>query len=158
VDPKRPLHLRPAALAQVIFGGVFGAAARDVIEQARPTPKGEFPLATWLINLAGAFVLGALLEALARAGDDSGRRRAGRLTAGTGFVGAFTTYSTFAVESDLLVRGGHVTLALAYVLLTVLGGLVAVTAGIAAASGRHRRTQASLPVDPDLDETGGHLG
>lgn len=154
VDPERPLHVRPAALAQVIVGGVLGAASREAVEQALPTHSGDFPLATWLINLTGAFVLGVLLEALARAGDDAGWRRTVRLTAGTGYVGAFTTYSTFAVESDLLVRGGHAGVAMAYVVVTVLGGLLAVTAGIAAAAGHHNRIRRPLPVDPDPEDTG----
>jgi fluoride exporter len=150
---KRPAHLRPAAVAQVLVGGALGAAARDAVEQALPTHPGDFPLATWLINLTGAFVLGALLEGLARLGDDAGWRRTTRLTAGTGFVGAFTTYSTFAVESDLLVRGGHVAVAVAYVVVTVVLGLLTVTAGIAAAAGGRRRVNAPLPVDPDPDDT-----
>jgi CrcB protein len=150
---NRPSHLRPAALAQVAVGGVFGAAARDAIEQALPAHGGGFPLATWLINLSGAFLLGALLEALARSGDDIGWRRTIRLTAGTGFVGAFTTYSTFAVESDLLVRGGHADVAVLYVVATVLSGLLTVTAGIAVAAGRYGRRHGLLPVDPDPEDT-----
>ena len=96
-------------------------------------------MGTFVANLLGSFVLGLLLEALARAGDDTGRRRRARLLLGTGFCGGLTTYSTFAVESDLLVRDGHGGLAAAYLAGTVVTGLVAAVLGIAVAAGRHRR-------------------
>lgn len=167
-------------MGTVAGGGVFGAAAREAVEQALPTPHHGFPLATMLINLSGAFLLGVLLEALVRAGADSGWRRRARLLAGTGFMGAFTTYSTFAVEADLLVRAGRGALAAVYVVATVAGGLVAAAAGIVVASrprlqrvgGRRRAGRLprvgqrpapyeaqegpwpgpALPVDPDVDE------
>jgi CrcB protein len=48
---------------------------------------------------------------------------------GTGLLGAYTTYSTFAVETDLLLRHGRIGIAVAYVLATVVGGLLAAAAG-----------------------------
>lgn len=148
----RPLHLSAAAMVLVVAGGFVGAAAREAVEQALPSASGGFPAATFLINLAGAYILGALLEGLVRAGDDSGWRRRARLYAGTGACGAFTTYSTFAVEAVQLGRGGHAATAAVYVVATVVGGLVAATAGIAGASALTRgRRHAALPVDPDID-------
>lgn len=147
----RPLHRTPIAMALVLSGGFLGAAAREAIEQALPAANGRFPLATFLINLAGAFALGLLLEALVRAGDDVGTRRRARLIGGTGFCGAFTTYSTFAVETVQLGRAGHPATAALYAIATVIGGLITATAGIAVAAARHRRSVARLPVDPDLD-------
>ncbi|HET9690947.1 MAG TPA: CrcB family protein, partial [Acidimicrobiales bacterium] len=96
-SPARRLHHTPTAMALVVVGGFAGAGGREAVEQALPPSPGAFPVATFAINLAGAFVLGALLEALVRAGDDTGWRRRARLVAGTGFCGAFTTYSTLAV-------------------------------------------------------------
>jgi CrcB protein len=136
------------------MGGLLGAAARDAVHQALPAAGGAFPWATFVVNLGGAFLLGALLEALVRAGDDHGRRRRARLVVGTGFLGAFTTYSTLAVEADLLVRGAHVGVAVLYVAASVVGGLLMVTAGMAAAAGGHQWQQARLTVDPDLDAEG----
>ncbi|HVB07094.1 MAG TPA: CrcB family protein [Acidimicrobiales bacterium] len=149
------LDMRAAALAQIAVGGMFGAAARDAIEQSLPTRTGTFPLATFMINLSGALLLGALLEGLVRAGDDSGRRRDLRLFAGTGFLGAFTTYSTFSIEADLLVHGGRVYVALFYAALTIIGGLSAVVAGIALGAGHRRWMLSRMPVDPDLDANAG---
>lgn len=147
----RPLHRTPGAMAMVLAGGFFGAAAREAVEQALPTARGAFPVATFAINLTGAFILGALLEALVRAGDDAGWRRRARLAAGTGFCGAFTTYSTFAVETVQLGRADQPGTAVLYALVTVVGGLVAVTAGLATAAAGHRRRLARLPDDPDVD-------
>lgn len=152
--PPRPLHLSGAAITQVAFGGALGAAARDALEQAWPTATGGFPAATLTINLSGALLLGLLLESLVRAGEDSGGRRRARLVLGTGFMGAYTTYSTFAVEADLLVRGGRSGTAVAYVVLTVAAGLLATVAGIAIGATRGRREVVALPADPDVDEEG----
>ena len=127
----RPPHAHPVLLLLVFAGGVAGTLLRSALATALPASR--FPLATFLTNVSGAFVLGALLEGLRRAGPDTGRRRAARLGLGSGLLGAFTTYSALAVESDLLVRDGHVGTATAYAVGSVLAGLVAAAAGVAAA-------------------------
>lgn len=149
--PPRPLHRTPAAVALVLAGGFLGAGAREATEQAVPDPHGGFPLATFLNNLAGAFALGLLLEALVRAGDDTGYIQRARLLAGTGFCGAFTTYSTFAVEIVQLGRADHPGTAVVYAIATVVGGLATTLAGITAATAGHRWRDARLPLDPDVD-------
>lgn len=138
----RPVHLHPGFVMVVITGGVFGAVARYGLSSALPSPGG-WPLPTLIINLAGALVLGALLEALVRRGPDAGGRRIIRLLAGTGFIGAFTTYSTFALETNTLLRAERPTDAVVYVAATLLGGAVATVAGIRAAAGHHSRKSAS---------------
>lgn len=90
----RPLHQQPLAIGFVALGGALGALARYGVAQG--LSHGSWPWATLVVNLVGAFALGLLLEALSRSGDDFGARQRLRLTAGTGFCGAFTTYSTFA--------------------------------------------------------------
>ena len=134
-------------------GGVAGAAARDALAQAIG-PR-SFPVATLVANLSGAFLLGLLLEALARAGDDGGRRRQLRLLAGTGFMGAYTTYSTFAVETVQLAHHDRVGTAAVYAAVTLIGGLVAVGAGITVGAAGHaavpRHPDRPLPMDPDVD-------
>lgn len=136
-----PLHLQPRLMLVVLAGGVVGTPARYGLAEALPTRTGHWPAGTFVANLLGAFLLGALLEGLARRGDDSGRRRLLRLGLGTGFLGAFTTYSTLAVEADLLVRAHRPGLAVGYALASVLGGLLLSTAGIAAAAAHHRATR-----------------
>lgn len=135
VDPdyQRPLHLQPAVWAWVLAGGFVGTGLRWAIETALPTAAGGWPWATYLINLSGAFVLGVLLETLARAGADVGWRQRLRLFGGTGLCGAFTTYSALALEVSLLGRHGVPWVGIAYGLSTVMLGFVAAWAGITVA-------------------------
>jgi CrcB protein len=135
----RPLHLRSSSLALVFAGGVVGTGLRYVIEEVLPHDAAGWPWATFLINLLGAFVLGGLLEALARLGDDSGWRQRVRLCVGTGGCGAFTTYSTLALEASVLGRNGHVGMAIGYGVGSVVGGLVTAWLGIVVAAAIHRR-------------------
>ena len=128
-DAERPLHLAPTALGAVFVGGVAGTAARYLAEETI-RPWGAWPGATFLVNVVGAFVLGVLLEALARRGPDLGGRRRLRLLLGTGFLGAFTTYSALAVETVLLSRDGRPWLAAAYAAASLVVGVVAAAAGI----------------------------
>jgi CrcB protein len=133
-----PLHLRSSSLTWVFAGGVVGTALRYLIEDLLPHDSSGWPWATFLINLAGAFILGTLLEGLARLGDDSGWRQRARLCAGTGGCGAFTTYSTLALEAVLLGWRGHLGTAIGYGVLTVVGGVVTAWLGIAVAARVHR--------------------
>ncbi|WP_422935411.1 fluoride efflux transporter CrcB [Sinomonas sp. P47F7] len=136
---RRPLHLHPGYILVVIAGGIPGALARYWLGLAIAAPGG-WPLPTLVINLAGAFALGILLEALARRGPDEGGLRILRLLIGTGFIGAFTTYSTFAVEAVKLFDAGRGPEGLGYLAATVLGGLLASTLGIWAAAYHHARS------------------
>lgn len=138
-SPARPLHLRPSSLAWVFAGGVVGTALRYYGEILLPPDPSGWPWATFLVNLGGAFILGGLLEGLARLGDDSGWRQRARLCAGTGGCGAFTTYSTFALEVVLLARHGHVATSICYGALSVLGGVVTAWLGIVVMASVHRR-------------------
>lgn len=136
-------------MATVAIGGFFGAAAREALEQAVHTSGGGFPLATFVINVSGAFLLGLVLEALARSGTDTGWRRRGRLLLGTGFLGAYTTYSTLAIETDQLFRTGHPGSGAWYAIASAAAGLVAAAAGIYLAAAR--RGTEPLLIDPDVD-------
>lgn len=126
------VHLTMHFILLVAVGGAFGTAARHVVGDAIGTTS-DFPLGTFLINIAGALTLGVLLEALALNGLDAGHRRRWRLLLGTGFLGGFTTYSALAVETDALLRSGQVPLALTYALGTVALGFIASIIGIAVA-------------------------
>ncbi|WP_432395213.1 fluoride efflux transporter FluC [Pseudarthrobacter sp. L19] len=132
---RRPLHLHPGFLLLVVAGGIAGTQARYGLGSVLPAPGG-WPLPTLVINLAGAFLLGLLLEALIRRGPDAGRLRVMRLLLGTGFMGAFTTYSTLALESNGLLAAGRSLDALAYVGASLVVGFLATFAGIRLASAR----------------------
>lgn len=134
---SRPIHLQPRFVLLVVAGGCLGALARYGLSLALPTPAG-WPLPTLLINLLGAFALGALLEGLSRRGPDTGRLRLVRLLAGTGFMGAFTTFSTLAVDAVHLLETGAFASALVYLTVSLLGGIGAALAGIWIAARHHR--------------------
>lgn len=126
----------------VAAGGMVGVLGRAGIEHALPSPPGGWPWTTFWINLAGSLALGALLETLARWGPDRGWRRVVRLGCGTGVLGGFTTYSTFAVQAVRLADGGAAGAALTYTLVSVATGVAAAAAGIVLASRAHRRWSA----------------
>jgi CrcB protein len=136
LDPDWPSpKLTGAGVGLVFVGGVLGTAARYVVGEV-VGPWGPWPAATFGMNVVGAFVLGALLESLARRGPDVGVRQRFRLLLGTGFLGAFTTYSTLAVDTNLLLRDGYASVAVGYAVGTVVVGFLATWLGIWAAAAR----------------------
>jgi CrcB protein len=143
-ENKWPPHFTPALLGVVFVGGCFGALARYWVSLQLPPGPDGWPAATLLVNLLGAFLLGVLLEALTRLGPDEGRRRLVRLGIGTGFLGAFTTYSALALETDTLLRSGNLTLAAWYAIVTVAGGIVCSALGIWVATA-HSKRRSSKP-------------
>ncbi len=155
--PSRSVHPPWGNVALVAAGGVLGAIARYAIAEALPSSGREFPTATFVTNLTGAFILGALVEGLARMGPDDGWRRSARLLVGTGICGAYTTYSTFAVDSDQLLRAHRFGLAAFYALGTVVLGLGATGLGIALAAAYHRGLgfPPTLVSDPDAYDRAG---
>jgi CrcB protein len=117
-------------VAAVAAGGALGAPARYAISDAIHISPGTFPWTTFSINVAGSFVLGLVLLLLV---ERAPRQHAMRLFVTTGFLGAFTTFSTFAVDADVLAKDGHGGIAVVYVVATVAAGLAAGWAGIAIA-------------------------
>ncbi len=133
----RSIHLHPGFVVLVMLGGCFGALARYGLSITLPVPGG-WPLPTLLINVCGAFALGALLEGLSRRGPDLGWSRFVRLLVGTGFMGAFTTYSTLAVDAMHLFDADRPVAALTYVALSIVGGVAAALFGIWVGAKYHR--------------------
>ncbi len=133
----RPVHLRPSYLALVFAGGTVGVAAREGLTLAFP-PVNGIPYTIFGINILGAFLLGILLDALARRGPDHGHRRTFRLLLGTGLMGGFTTYSALTVDTAALIGGGAAGAGIGYGILTVVIGAAATGAGIATAAATHR--------------------
>ena len=128
--PRAP-HRRLDAVAAVAVGGFLGTLARFVLDEAFSRVDDQWPSTIFAINIAGAFALGLLLEALLRTGPDSGWRQRVRLGAGTGVLGAFTTYSALAMDTTLLLHDGQQWSALTSAGGTVLAGLLATLLGIA---------------------------
>jgi fluoride exporter len=114
-------------LVAIALGAMPGAAARYGISRAVTSPSGQFPWATFWTNISGALVLGILLVVLVIQFPND---RYARPLLGIGFLGAYTTFSTFSVETDLLVKDGHATTAIAYVLASLIAGVAAVWAGV----------------------------
>ncbi|MDN5833089.1 MAG: CrcB family protein [Brevibacterium sp.] len=135
---SRPVHLRLPYLGLALVGGIFGTAAREAISLAVPSTSG-IPWAIFAVNILGAFLLGLLLDALARMGPDDGRRRRLRIMVGTGFMGGFTTYSALATDAASLLGEGEVGAGIAYGLGTILIGGLATWAGIATATVTYHR-------------------
>ncbi|WP_235929673.1 CrcB family protein [Cellulomonas citrea] len=132
--------MRPRLLALVVVGGAAGTLARSVLESTFPAQPGAWPWTTFVINVTGALLLGALLGYLAAAGPDEGLRRDLRLGIGTGVMGGYTTYSTFIVEVDTLLRNGHVGTGALYAVVAVLLGLAAAAAGLTLGARAGRRS------------------
>lgn len=133
---KWPPYFTPTFILVVFVGGCAGTVARYGISVAMPT-AGDWPTGILCINLSGALLLGMLLEGLSRLGPDEGARRIVRLAAGTGFLGAFTTYSTFAVGAVTLLANGESASAVGYMIATVGGGLLCSMLGIWLAATHH---------------------
>lgn len=135
--PLRPLHLRGRYIALVFLGGSVGTLVRHLLSLAVPSWN-NFPVAIFGINITGAFLLGLLLESLVRGGPDEGHRRTLRLLIGTGFMGGYTTYSSFAVGTDGLILDGHLGIGALYGLGSIFVGAAASIAGIALGAAVHR--------------------
>src|SRR5437879_13535193 len=122
--------IRPArrrVLAAIAAGGALGAPARYGVAQVVHVARDSFPWATFWTNITGSFAIGLILVLMLERFPPT---RYVRPFLATGFLGAYTTYSTFAVETDLLVRNGHAAVGLAYALASLGAGLGAVWAGM----------------------------
>ena len=117
-------------LGLVFVGGVCGTWVRAELSNRFPVAADAWPWTTFWINVSGAFVLGVLLGLLARLGDDSGWRRRVRLGVGTGVLGGYTTYSTFAVEVVERQRDSLLLLSTGYALASLVCGVLAAAIGL----------------------------
>jgi CrcB protein len=115
-------------LAAIFAGGVVGALARAGLGQALPQHAGHWPWATFVVNIAGAFLLGYFVTRLQERLPLSAYRRP---FLGTGVCGALTTFSTMQLELLEMLDRGHGGLAAGYALASVGAGFVAVWAATA---------------------------
>lgn len=119
------------ALLGVAVAGAVGAPTRFALDQwVRSRTGGLFPWGTFLINVTGSLVLGVVAGLALYHG-------LGRLPAtviGTGFCGAYTTFSTFSFETVRLVEEGRLEAAVRNAAGSLVLGLAAAAAGLALAA------------------------
>ncbi|MEU3899457.1 fluoride efflux transporter CrcB [Streptomyces sp. NPDC045251] len=129
VDLSVPAQRRELAdgqapvLLAVAAGGALGATARYGASLLWPTAPGAFPWTTLLVNAAGCAVIGVFMVLVT---DVWSAHRLLRPFFGTGVLGGFTTFSTYAVDIQRLLRGGDPGTALAYLAATVSAALAGV--------------------------------
>ena len=113
----------------VAVGGAIGSMLRYKLGgfALHHTQTWNFPVSTFSINVAGCLAIG-ILAALVEHHDLFSPSV--RLLLFTGFLGGFTTFSAFGYESMFLLRRGLFSIAAAYMLLSVAGGLIAVGLGM----------------------------
>ncbi|MHC4975335.1 MAG: fluoride efflux transporter CrcB [Planctomycetota bacterium] len=124
-------------LGAVALGGAIGASSRWGVSLALKSPTtGHFPWSTLCVNLLGCLLIGICAAWFASHGEhDAPGKYAVRLTEShhlllmVGVLGGFTTFSTFAIDTLSLWAQGQRTMAMAYVLLSNVGGLLGVVVG-----------------------------
>jgi fluoride exporter len=117
-------------LGVIALGGIIGATARYELAQALPTAPGTFPWATFWTNVSGSLVLGFLLVLLL---DRARTHRLLRPFLATGILGAYTTMSTYLVETAVLIKDGHAGVGITYALSSLVVGLLLAYAGMVGA-------------------------
>lgn len=110
-------------IGAIFVGGFAGAVGRAQVAEWLPHVAGEWPWATFIVNVAGAFMLGYFTTRLLERLPLSAYRRP---ALGTGLCGALTTFSTMQVEILRMLDDGDIRLALAYATTSVAAGFVAV--------------------------------
>jgi CrcB protein len=108
--------------AAVFVGGAVGSLARWAVELALPATPGGFPVGTLAVNVSGAFGLGLAAELLT---ERLAPRPALRSLIGSGFFGAYTTFSTMALEGVRLLKSGEIATAIFYWAATLILGQMA---------------------------------
>lgn len=131
VDPsafarRRELRRGQAPIIAVVaVGGAIGATARYGASLLWPTAPGAFPWTTLAVNTVGCAVIGLFTVLIS---DVWAAHRLVRPFFGTGVLGGFTTFSTYAVDTQHLLDAGYARTALAHLAVTVTAALAAVWA------------------------------
>ncbi|MEV6163495.1 fluoride efflux transporter CrcB [Streptomyces sp. NPDC052052] len=126
-------------VAVVALGGVIGACARYGATLIWPTAPGGFPWVTLVVNVIGCAVIGVFMVVIS---DMWTAHRLVRPFFGTGVLGGFTTFSTYAVDIERLVDAGRAGAGLAYLALTLCAALAAVWSAVWATRRVRARRQA----------------
>ncbi|MET7644986.1 CrcB family protein [Streptomyces sp. NPDC005426] len=116
-----------AVVAVVALGGAVGASARYGAALLWPTAPGGFPWTTLVVNVVGCAVIGVFMVVISEAWS---AHRLVRPFFGTGVLGGFTTFSTYAVDIERLVDGDRAGTGLVYLGVTLLAALAAVGSAV----------------------------
>lgn len=137
VDPDVDLRVRShrhelvrshgAVLAVIALGGGCGSLARYGLAELLPTAPGRVPWGTFTANVAGCLLIGVLMVLVTEVWS---AHRLVRPFLGVGFLGGFTTFSTYAAETRALLAPGSVVLAFTYLAGTLVCAMLAVVAGV----------------------------
>lgn len=123
--PRAMIWRETPVLVAVSAGGVVGALLRYAVASGGHT---LFPWRTLVVNVTGCLAIGVLMVVVTEA---RSTHRLVRPFLGTGVLGGYTTFSTYAVETERLLSD-HLLLALLYLLCTALAAMLAVRAGVLA--------------------------
>lgn len=123
--PKHPLH--PRVLGVIALGGFTGGLARYGLGLAFPAAHGDFPTATFAINVSGSFILALLIVFVLEVWPPTTYVRP---LVGVGFCGAYTTFSTWMVGVDQLLSAGRYDVAAGYLFGSLAAGLAATSLGL----------------------------
>jgi len=115
-----------AVLGVVALGGAAGAVGRYGLSVGMPHRPGTFPWATFVTNVTGCLLIGVLMVLIIEVW---AAHRLLRPFLGTGVLGGYTTFSTYAVDVQQLVDAGRARTGLLYLAGTLVAALVAVSAG-----------------------------
>lgn len=116
-----------SVVAVVALGGAVGASARYGAALVWPTAPGGFPWTTLVVNAVGCAVIGVFMVVISEAWT---AHRLVRPFIGTGVLGGFTTFSTYAVDIQRLLDGGRLRAGLGYLGLTLFAALAAVWSAV----------------------------
>ena len=111
-------------LLLVFIGGGLGAVSRFLVTTALAGKLGNFPLGTLTANFFGSLLMGLVVGILA------GRFESVRLFIAVGFLGGFTTFSSFSAETLALIQGGQIFSATVNIVVSVVAGLLACAIGL----------------------------
>lgn len=112
----------------VAVGGAFGAMGRYWVSGVLNNAEHRLPFGTLSVNILGSFLMGVCFVLVLEKTKLSPEMRPLLMT---GFMGAFTTFSTFSLETVAMIQEGHIMSALIYISLSLILCLVALYAGLA---------------------------
>jgi fluoride exporter len=140
ISAAQPGRLHWDVGAVVAAGGALGGLARYGLNELLPRAQSGFPWSTFAENVSGCALLGALMVVLLEVRAPS---RYLRPFLAVGVLGGFTTFSAYTAEVRGLLVGGRTQLAMAYLSVSLLAGVLATVAGIALARGLFEPSQVS---------------